>query len=446
MRIVRLLSLFLLSAGALNAQVRQTPTKGAEPTLPNAEVKQDVVYTFDVARPVELFDAVADGSLWFAVDVFGVNKTITINGVHNETQYSQFSPLSTQISPNGKYMIWMGITHTFDQQSFNTSTTTVFRHDVGKKTSDSVLSVHADHDMLYFSQQGDHWAALMPASNVKQEPPRDLAVVDGRVVASGNPNPKMFTFSPDASTWAYRSRDGRDENLITPNGKQTLFQRATDDPIIIKNEPLVMRFSPDLRFQDYGLDGRDFDFMLRNVATLYSTSYINKKHDTTLQYIVYGGKRQLYSRWIKDILIAPQGKHIVYFASDTTTGSASNRSVVVKDGNIIAGPYESSWRLFMSPSGEHIAWTVQEGNGISLYLDGKKIGSVGEFMVIRWSNDERTIAYATSDSHEKIYVVAGGKRSTIYDRIGRLGISADAKTVEYMAVKYDKLLHVKQRF
>lgn len=445
MRLFSILILLAVSLSTVRAQ-HQAPVNTSDPAMPSAQINEQLIYTFDVARPVVLFDATPDGSLWFAVDVFGVNKTITINGVHNETRYGEISPLSTQLSPNGKYMIWMGMAHSFDQQSFNTTRTTVFHHNAGAKTSDSLLNVESDNNTVFFSSRGDHWAAVMPSSNVKQADPHDIAVVDGKIVSSGYPNPKMFTFSADCSTWAYRSRDGRDENIITADGKHLLFQRASADPFVVKNEPQVWRFSPDVHLYEYALDGRDFDFNVTHVATLYKTSYVSSKRDSVLQYVVYNGKRQLYSRWIKDIQISPTGAHLVYFAADTTRGAFGTRGVVVKDGTIIAGPYDGAQRLFLSPSGEHLAWSVQEGKMINLYVDGKKVSRVGEYLNMKWSADEKTFAYVTSDSHEKVYVITAGRRSPTYDRIGRLGVSADGKTVEYMAVKYDKLVHVKQRF
>jgi hypothetical protein len=435
----------LLWISTVRAQ-HQSPAATSNATMPSAQVTEQLIYTFDVGRPVVLLDAVPDGSLWFAVDVFGVNKTITINGIHNETRYGEISALSTRLSPNGKYLIWMGMAHSFDAQSFNTTRTTIFRHDAGAKASDSLLNVESDNNTLFFSRNGDHWAAVMPSSNVKQPEPRDIAVLDGKVVASGYPNPKMFTLSDDASRWAYRSRDGRDENIIASNGKHLLYQRASADPFIVKNEPQVLRFSPDVHLYEYTLDGRDFDFDLNHVAMLYKTSYINTKHDCVLQYVVYNGKRQLYARWIKDIQISPDGNHIIYFAADTAHGSLSTNAVVVADGAIVAGPFSGAQRLFLSPKGDHTAWSVRENNSIYLYIDGKKIRRVGEYLNVTWSSDEKTIAYSTSDDHEKVYVVTAGKRSVSYDRIGRVAIASDNRSVEYLGLKYDKLVHVIQRF
>lgn len=154
-------------------------------TLPSAQVTQQEVYKFDIARPVIEFDATPDGSLWFAVEVFGTERSITINGVHRFVSYGDISPFSTRISPNGKYMIWAGITHIHDNRSLNTSVTSLFRHNAGSDHSDSITAVESDHGQVYFSPKGDHWAALLPASNTQQAAPRDLAVVDGKIVSSG---------------------------------------------------------------------------------------------------------------------------------------------------------------------------------------------------------------------------------------------------------------------
>ena len=62
------------------------------------------------------------------------------------------------------------------------------------------------------------------------------------------------------------------------------------------------------------------------------------------------------------------------------------------------------------------------------------------------TDDEKQFAYLTGDERGKNFIVAGGKRSPSYDRIGRVGWTNGNKSVEYCAVKYDKLVKVDQSF
>src|SRR5262249_28045759 len=142
------------------------------------------------------------------------------------------------------------------------------------------------------------------------------------------------------------------------------------------------------------------------------------------------------------------GNHILYFANDTTTNGdpkyRDERGLVVRDGKVIAGPYNHVVRLFHSPGAEHTAWTAGRDTIVDLYVDGNILGSVGEYIALTWSPDETKTAYATMTERQKLYVVAGGKRSALYDFIGRIGFTSDGKAVEYLAIKYDKLVHVIQ--
>ncbi|HYM20807.1 MAG TPA: hypothetical protein VEW28_07380 [Candidatus Kapabacteria bacterium] len=440
------LCLILLTLTASLSQQKKQPAPPSASQLPQASVSEKKLYTFDLARTIKLFDATPTGNLWFAADEFGLVKTIVINGVRNDNRFSDISSFSTRISPNGKYLIWMGLVHTYDENSFNTTTTIVFRHNAGKASSDSVGAFESDNPKVFFSSTGDHWAALLPASNALQTGLRDIALLDGNVASSGFPHPSMFTFFRHDSSWAYRSSDGRDENIITASGKQLLYKRSSDDPFIASDEPTVYRFSPDIHFDEYTLDGRDFDAGLAHTASLYKTTYLSSEADSAKQYLVFDQKRQLVSRWIKDIQITHTGDHISYFAADTAKHAVGTHALVVHDGSVVGGPYDAGWRLFMSPSGKHLAWTAATGGIINLYVDGALIGTVGEYFQIEWSRDENHYAYATNDDRDKIFVVAGKKRSASFDSIGRLAIAADGSSVQYCAIKYDALLHIQQRF
>ncbi len=446
MRFIIVLS-FLIPA-LVGAQQKSVPI--AE-KLPQATLKQHEVYKFDISRPVENFDATPNGSLWYAIDNFGLMRTMIINGTRDERRFNEIPTLSTSLAPDGSYMIWVGLDRHYDTQGFNTTVSTAYKYELTDKKSDSLLSIVSDFNTVYFSPNSKHWAAIFPAANVLGKTPRDLVIVDGKIVSTGQTSPRKFSFNKDGSSWAFRSTDGIDENLVTSAGKQLLYQRSRENPYLPTDDPIILHFSPDVLSNQYVLDGRDYDFDVRHVATMYQTNYKATARDTSNMYLVFKGKRQLYSRWIKNIQIDSAGKHIIYFASDTSEKTKKARTeqkaLVVRDGNVIAGPYDGSWRLVLSPSGEHTAWTASTDSTVYFYLDGNKISNVGEFFKMVWSPDEKQIAYATtekSQQRDRVFVVAGNKRSPAYDMIGRLGFTADGKAVEYIALKYNKLLHIVQ--
>jgi hypothetical protein len=425
--------------------------KPSSDVLPMASTTEKTLYTFDIARPVEHFDATPSGDLWYAVDKFALLRTITVNGAHYDRHFNEIQLRTSQIAPSGNYMVWMGLDRSVDGQGFNTTTTSIFKYDKRTKTTDSLGSYHSDYNMVSFSPRCDKWAAILPAANVRQGGQRDVVMVDGKIVSESNPNPRKFTFASDCASWAYRSTDGRDENLITDKGKQLLYKRTFDNPSIETNDPVILHLSPETRTKEFSIEGRDFDMRLRSSAHLYRTSYLASAKDTTHVYIVFNGKRQFTSRWISDVIIDTAGKHIVYFANDTgnTIGmkNRDERGLVLRDGKVIAGPYESVIRLFLSPSGEHMAWTAgNTDTTVALFLDGKQVGTVGEYMTLKWSADEKEIVYSTMTDRGKLYVVAGGKRSASYDMLGQVGFTHGDKAVEFVALKYDKLVHVTQPF
>jgi hypothetical protein len=418
---------------------------------PLAKITENELYEFDVARPVKHFDALPDGSNWFAVDEFALMQTMIIRGNRFEKRFNEIPEATARFSPAGDYLIWMGLERSFDSKGFNTTTTTVYRSNLDSPVPDSIRSLTSDYNSLYISNSGRHWAATLPAANVYQKGLRDVVLIDGVIAAKGNPLPGMFSFDKKEEGWAYRSTDGRDENLVTQYSVQKLYTRSKTNPYVESPDPIVYQFTPDIKTSPYQLESRDYEFDYRYPAQLYKTSYFPSRQDTAHMYMIFSGKRQPNFRWINNIQIDTGGKHLVYFACDTTgerSGLVRNdkNGVVVEDGKIIAGPYEEMGKLFLSPSGKNIAWSAKKNGIIGLYLNGKKIGIVGESVNFYWSPDEKKIAYLTTDERGRGFVVAEGKRSPSYDRIGRVGWSSDNKTVEFCAIKYNKLEQVRQPF
>ena len=142
------------------------------------------------------------------------------------------------------------------------------------------------------------------------------------------------------------------------------------------------------------------------------------------------------------------GSTIAYLASDPNEYGKPKRDdkkgVVVQDGKIIAGPFHSVGKLFMSPSGKRIAYTASNGEYFEIYLDGKSLGKVGEYVDVSWSPDEKRMAYITMDDRAKMTVVANGKHSPAYDRIGRLGWQTKGNGLEYVAIRNISLQKVVQ--
>ncbi len=418
---------------------------------PLAKLSEKEMYEFDVARPIQHFEALPDGSDWFAVDDFGHLQTMIIRGVSFDRRFNEIPRTTARFSPKGDYVIWMGLERSFDNKGFNTTTTTVYKSTLKSVTPDSLGTYESDYNQLYFSRTGKHWAATMPASNALQRGLRDVVLVDGLILAKGNPLPGMFSFDKTEDGWAYRSTEGRDENLVTPFALQKMYTRSKTNPYLASSDPVIYHFSPDIKSFPYILDSRDYDFDYRNPAQLFKTSYFLEGKDTIHSYIIFDGKRQPNFHWINNIQIDTNGPHIVYFAGDTTGDTRmaqrnEKTGVVVKDGKVIAGPYDDMGRLFLSPSGKNIAWSAMKNGVTSLYLNGKKIGDVGEYVDCYWSPDEKKFAYLSSDERGRNFIVAGGKRSPSFERIGRVGWSSDNKSVEYCAVKYNKLLQIKQPF
>ena len=417
---------------------------------PLAKISERELYEFDVARPLVHFDALPDGSNWFAVDQFALMQTMTVNGVRFEKRFNEIPSATARFSPHGDYLIWMGLERSFDLKGFNTTTTTVYKSSLESSVPDSIGSFTSDYNSLYFSASGKHWAATLPAANVYQKGLRDVVLVDGSIVAKDNPLPGLFSFDKNEKSWAYRSTDGREENLVTPSGIQKMYTRSRNNPYVESADPVIYHFSPDLKSSPNLLESRDYDFDFRHPAQIFKTTYSPMRQDSAHMYIIFGGKREPNFRWVNSLQIDTAGNHIAYFACDTTGDGIKNRSekagLVVEDGKIIGGPYDETGRLFLSLSGKNIAWSAKKDGLISLYLNGKKIGNIGESLEFFWSPDEKKIAYLTTEERGKGFIVANGKRSPSYDRIGRVGWTSDNNAVEFCAVKYNKLLYIKQPF
>jgi len=417
---------------------------------PSAKISEHELYEFDIARPIKHFDATPTGANWFAVDDFAQTQMMIIRGNRFEKRFNEIPVHTARLSPNGNEIIWMGLERSFDDKGFNTTATTIYKSTMQSVVPDSIGSFTSDHSILYFSKSGKHWAATLPASNVYQHGLRDVVLFDGLIVGKDQPKPGMFSFNNDENGWAYRSTDGKDENLVTQFAVQKMYTRTNSNPYLPTPDPIVYYFTPDIKSLPYFLDGRDYDLGFRHSAALYKTTYFPNHQDTSHMYIIYSDKRQPNFRWISNIQIDSAGTHIIYFACDTTDEGRKIRNekigVVVEDGKIIAGPYAETGRLFLSPSGKNIAWSAKTDSTASIYVNGKKIGDIGEYVDFYWSPDEKKFAYLSGDERGKNFIVADGKRSPSYDRIGQVGWSADNKTVEYCAVKYDKLLQIKQTF
>src|SRR4051812_48055589 len=71
------LSFVFLSVHSVFAQKSDELRAVKYPIAKNTEKE---LYTFDIARPIKHFDATPTGSNWFAVDEFGLMRTMIIRG------------------------------------------------------------------------------------------------------------------------------------------------------------------------------------------------------------------------------------------------------------------------------------------------------------------------------------------------------------------------------
>ena len=437
--------LFILLATSANGQ-----TPSAYSAYKEAQLKESVIYTFDAARTVTHFDATPDGKMWFTVDKFGVLENMIVGGNRIQFDFNSIPVATCGLSPDGSYIIWMGLERSVTEDGFNNTTTHLYKSwNVGKDgtRTDLIGKYISDYNQLQFFPKYKKWVALLPAANVKQEGEHDFAIENGNIISKGFPHPKMFSYDSTGTKWAYRSTDEADENLITADGSHLLWKRASKNPNIATNDPIVMHFTPDIKLFGSIFDGRDYSFGFRNEATLFKTTYFTSHSDTARSYLIFNNKKQPLYKWINSIQLDTAGKKIVYFASDPADFTAQKKDerngVVVENGKVIAGPYIVVGRLFLSPSGKNLAWSAAKTTTLELYHNGKMIGALGNYLEVQWSPDEKNLAFVTSTERQKYYVVCGGKRSALYDRIGRIAFTADKTALEFVAIKNTKLLKVR---
>jgi hypothetical protein len=414
----------------------------------NAQISEKLIYEFDPARPVEHFDATPDGSLWFAVDGFAQVKNMIISGMRIDRPFNEIPIASAQMDPAGRYIIWMGLVRNLDLDGFNMTTTEVYKSyqaNAGIR-NDSIGTYTADYNSLAFSPDGEHWAAMMPRANVRQEGLRDVVLLDGKIISTDRQQPRMFSFGNGPEAWSFRSNDDTREYIVTKDGEQVLAVH-NKNPYARQDEAIIRFFSSDNIALGGIVEGFDYNHNFSNAAALYKTSYRSAHKDSVRQYLIFRNKVHKPLRWINNIAVDTAGTHIAYFGADPAWAPMGDerKGVVVYDGNVIAGPYASTTLLFMSPSGKHLAWTVKEKEAMKLYYDKKAVKDVGAGLKVVWSQDEKHFAYVTSNARGKSIVVAGGKESPPFDRTGRLGFSADGKTLEFVALRAHKLYQVKMK-
>jgi hypothetical protein len=431
---IRPLVLFLLSATFVFGQ--------------KSSVTEKLIYEFDPSRPVEHFDATADGSFWFAVDGFNLKRNIIISGERFERDFNEIPIASAQMDPSGSYIIWMGLVRSMDVDGFNTTTTELYKAYMhgDHLHNDSIGFFGADYNTLAFSRDGAHWAALLPRANVKQQGLRDVVLLDGKIISTDYQMPRMFSFGKDEDSWAFRANDDVKEYLVTKEGAQVISLR-NKNPYVRQDEAIIRFFSHENIALGGIVEGFDYNHHFANHAALYKTSYRSAHRDSARSYLIFKNKVQRPLRWINNITLDSAGEHIAYFGADPAWVPMGDerKGVVVHDGNVIAGPYETTSLLYMSPSGTHLAWSAKEGEDMKFFYDKKFVSTIGAGLKVVWSKDEKQYAYVTSNERGKSIVRIGNKVSEPYDRTGRIGFSADGKLVEFVALRANKLYHVKMK-
>jgi len=396
----------------------------------------------DPARQVVALDATPDGSKWLVIDKFGLMQSIVLNGERINKDFNEVPFTTARVSPDGQYIVWMGLTRNVTEQGFDSTVTSLYLN------STHLGDYVSDYNQLHFSKSGKHWAALLPYANVYQQGERDVVIVDGTVVSKGEGRPHQFSFTADEKSWMYRATTDRIEKLVTPEVARILLQRfqKTINPLVPPVDSVVLRFSNDILLRPGMPESRDYDLGARAVLQLYRTSF--KSRDTAHSYVVFHGKAQPMFRWISNIHLDTSGKHVGYLACDPKQDDPKvyrdeRNAVVVIDGKIVAGPYHGIDALFMSPSGKHYAFYTSDGE---FYLDGKKISGVTKAVNCVWSPDETRAAILGLSERGKFTVIANGKESPDYLRIGSIGWTPDGKNIQYIAHQNDKLLKVVQPY
>ncbi len=414
---------------------------GAEKLFRPAKVTEDTLYHLDEARSIKNMDATPDGSHWYVVDEFAHWQYITIDGHQFPKRYHEISATGTRLSPHGDFLIWTGLMHAFTQMDFDSTMADVYR--------DTSLLFHAvsDYPSLEFSRDGEHWAALLPAANQKQDVPRDFVLVDGKLVRENEPFPHQFSFSDDEQHWAYRTTNGLLENLMTDASDSAMLLYRWPTPSATSSyDATIWRYSPDVTINHKIFEGRDYDYHFEHVAQVEKTAYSSLAADTSRVYVNFNGHDQGLYRWASQFLIDSTGQHLAYIACDpkvTHKGQDERRAVVVYDGKVFAGPFPGMTVLFMSPSGKHIAYTL-DYHSARFYLDKKVLARTSAVVDVIWSPDEKHIAYIAAGEHKKFFVVANGRRSPLFERIGRIGWSPDGKHVEFVGIINGRVIEVKQ--
>ena len=406
-----------------------------------APVTLDTLYHLDEARTIHQMDATPDGSEWYIVDEFAHWQHITINGHEFPTRFHVISNTGTRISPKGNFLMWTGIMHAVTGRDYDSSTVYLY-----KDTSLIVRQV-SDYPVLEFSPSGNHWAALLPSANDGQTGDRDLVFVDGTLVKKNFPHPHQFSFSHDELDWAYRSSDLVTENLITDRRDSPIFLYKWPTPSETSSyDPTIWRYTTDVIGNHHRLEGRDYEFHFDNVARVNKTAYSSLSMDTARSYVNFKSHNEGLYRWAAQFLMDDSGKHLVYFACDPNIKSKvgnERRAVVVYDGKIVGGPYPGVTLLFMSPSGKHIAYSLNLESS-KFYLDKKVLAKTSTIVDAVWSPDESKLAFIAAGQHGKYYVVAEGKRSPLFEQIGHIGWSADGKYVEFVGVTNGRVVKVRQ--
>ena len=423
-------------AGSASAQ-GSLLDRTADQLFPPGRVEQKQLFQLDPARDIKLFDATPDASHWFVISEFANWQRITIDGKPIDQNFHEISTDASRISPNGQYIIWTGLLHAVTHDGFDSSSAFVYH-------GDSLIAQYvADYPSLQFSHSGNRYAVMLPYAYQRQQGDRDITIVDDKVVLKNEVYPHQFSFSHDEKEWAVRSSDGENERLINSVGKSFLLYKRKSDPNGVQWDPTIWRYTPDVTDFAGGLPGRDYDLHFAHEARQYRTAYSSLSKDTARTWIQYNGKRHDLYRWVNNLVIDTAGHHIAYFACDpsvTHTGPNENehKSDVVYDGKIVAGPYPELARLFLSPSGNHIAYTLGK-NEATFYIDKKVVAKTSQIVRCVWSPDEKKVAYVAVGAHDKYFVVVNGRRSPLCEFIGRVAWDPKGKFVEFAGITNAKL-------